>query len=153
MIPDRDDDAALDFVFERIAGSVEPAPPPSELKRRLLARVAAYETLMPLADVRSDESDWVYAGAPGVEMRSLFRDKATGRSTVLVRMQPGVKFPAHFHHDDEQCLVLEGDIGWGELVYRKGDFVVMGRATTHPEIQTTEGNLLLLVTGKNEFVL
>jgi anti-sigma factor ChrR (cupin superfamily) len=152
MIPDRDDDA-LDPVFARIADSVEPAPPPPELKRRLLARVAAYETLKPLADVRSEEGEWRNIGAPGVEMRSLFRDRRTGRSTMLIRMDPGAKIPSHFHHDDEQCLVLEGDIGWGELVYRKGDFIAMGKDTTHPEIQTKEGNLLLLVAGRNEFVL
>jgi anti-sigma factor ChrR (cupin superfamily) len=153
MIPDRDDDAVLDLVFERIADSVEPAPPPTGLRRRLLASVAAYETLKPLADLRSDEGKWTNIGAPGVEMKSLFRDPRTGRSTMLIRMHPGARIPSHFHHDDEQCLVLEGDIGWGELVYRKGDFVVMGKDTTHPDIQTREGNLLLLVAGRNEFVL
>ena len=153
MIPDRDDDAALDPVFARIAEAVDPARPPLELKRRLLARVAAYESLKPLADVRSDEGEWSNIGAPGVQMRSLFRDARSGRTTFLVRMDPGARIPSHFHHDDEQCLVLEGDIGWGELVYRKGDFVVMGKATTHPEIQSRDGNLLLLVAGRNEFVL
>ncbi|HKD06674.1 MAG TPA: cupin domain-containing protein [Bryobacteraceae bacterium] len=153
MIPDRDDDAGLDLIFERIGDSVEPATPPSELKRRILARVAAYETLKPLADLRSDEGEWRNIGAPGVEMRSLFSDLRTGRSTMLIRMDPGARIPSHIHHDDEQCLVLEGDIGWGELVYRKGDFIVMGKDTTHPEIQSREGNLLLLVAGRNEFVL
>lgn len=153
MIPEREDDAAFDPVFARIADSVEPSPPPAELKRRLLARVTAYESLKPLADVRSEEGEWRNIGAPGVEMRRLFRDAQTGRSTMLIRMDPGARIPSHFHTDDEQCLVLEGDIGWGELVYRKGDFVVMGKATTHPEIQTREGNLLLLIAGRNEFVL
>ena len=48
--------------------------------------------------------------------------------------------------------MIEGDIRWGELVYEKGDFVVMGKSTTHPEIRTETGNVLLIIAGRNEFV-
>lgn len=48
--------------------------------------------------------------------------------------------------------MIEGDIRFGEVVYRKGDFVVAGKETTHPTIHTAEGNILLLVVGHNEFV-
>ena len=79
------------------------------------------------------------------------REKETGRSTYLLRMQPGVSMPPHFHHDMEQCLVLKGDIGWGDLVYEEGDFIVMNKGTKHPEIRTVHGNLLLLMSGRNDF--
>ena len=95
---------------------------------------------------------WVSAGMPGVEIKQLFREDETGRSTYLLRMQPGVRIPAHFHHDTEQCLVLKGDIGWGDLVYEEGDFIVMGKGTKHPEIRTVHGNLLLLMSGRTEFL-
>lgn len=147
--PTPEDDAALATLLPHI---VEPIAPPAALKQRLLAGVANYEALKPLADVRSYDEGWAGSGVPGVEVRKLFHDTGTGRNTLLLRMEPGARFPAHLHHDDEQCLVIRGDIGWGELVYREGDFVVMGRATTHPEIHTVDGNLLLIVAGKNEFV-
>ena len=134
-----------------LAESLAPVPPAPALKTRLLARVAQFEQLKPLADVRRNEDNWVSAGMPGVDIKQLFLEAETGRSTYLLRMQPGVRVPAHFHHDTEQCLVLKGDIGWGDLVYEEGDFIVMGKGTKHPEIHTVHGNLLLLMSGSNEF--
>ncbi len=131
--------------------TLAPVPPAPALKARLLARVAQFEQLKPLADVRRNEDIWVSAGMPGVDMKQLFLEAETGRSTYLLRMQPGVRIPAHFHHDTEQCLVLKGDIGWGDLVYEEGDFIVMGKGTRHPEIHTVHGNLLLLMSGRNDF--
>ena len=134
-----------------LAEGLEPVEPPPGLKTRLLARVAQYEQLRPLADVRRNEEHWITGGMPGVDIKPLFQEEGTGRSTYLLRMQPGVCVPAHFHHDTEQCLVLKGDIGWGDLVYEEGDFIVMGKGTEHPEIRTVHGNLLLLISGRNEF--
>lgn len=135
-----------------LAGTVTPVAPAPSLKDRVLARVAQFEQLKPLADVRRNEEYWVSGGMPGVEIKPLFQDEETGRSTYLLRMQPGVRLPAHYHHDAEQCLVLKGDIGWGDLVYEEGDFIVMGKGTKHPEIHTVNGNLLLLMSGRTEFV-
>jgi len=134
-----------------LVAAVRPVLPRPSVKDRLMSRVAAYEELRPLADVRRNEGGWASAGIPGVDTRQLFRDQATGQTTYLVRMEPGAKFPAHSHGDTEQCLVLEGDIRWGQMVYEKGDFVVMGKDSTHPEIWSETGNLLLIVSGHNEF--
>ena len=134
-----------------LAESLAPAQPAPALKNRLLARVAQYEQLKPLADVRRNEDHWVSAGMPGVDVKPLFLEAETGRSTYLLRMQPGACIPTHFHHDTEQCLVLKGDIGWGDLVYEEGDFIVMGKNTNYPEIRTVHGNLLLLMSGHNDF--
>jgi len=147
-----DEELGLAPAAALLADTVELAPPRPALRARLTARIADYEKIKPLADVRPHDGGWAAAGAPGVEMRQLFRDKATGRATVLLRMEPGATFPAHRHGDDEQCFVLSGDIGFGELVYRQGDFVVMRKGTDHPEIRTEHGNVLLLVVGRNEFV-
>jgi len=131
---------------------VKPAAPAPALKDRLMARVSGWETLKPISDVRRNEANWMPGGAPGIDIKPLFHDRSTGRNTVLVRMQPGARLPAHHHGDDEQCLVLEGDIRWGDLVYEKGDFIAMGKASNHPEIHSVHGNLLLIVAGHNEFL-
>ena len=134
-----------------LAESLTPMAPAPSLKSRVLARVAQFEQLKPLADVRRNDDHWVSAGLPGIETKPLFQEDATGRSTYLVRMQPGVRVPAHYHHDAEQCLVLKGDICWGDLAYEEGDFVVMGKGTRHPETHTVNGNLLLFMSGRLEF--
>jgi anti-sigma factor ChrR (cupin superfamily) len=135
-----------------LAGTIKPVPPRPSLKSRVMTRIAQFESLKPLADVRPYDGEWIGTGVPGIEIRSLFQDRGTGRTTMLVRMQPGARLPSHKHGDDEQCLVIEGDVRWGELVYERGDFVVMGEATTHPEIHTETGNVLLIIAGRNEFV-
>ena len=135
-----------------LAENVPLAAPSPAVKNRLMSRVAAWESLKPLADVRPYDGLWINGGAPGVDIRRLFRDKATGRTTMLLRMEPGVSFPAHYHHDDEQCYVLKGDVRWGDLVYEEGDFVAMAENTTHPVIHSAGGNLLLIIAGNNEFV-
>jgi anti-sigma factor ChrR (cupin superfamily) len=142
--------AGLKEAAALMASVVPPVPPAPSLRERLLRRIANFEKLKPLADVRRDEGSWAPYGVPGVDVKVLYQDTAT--ATVLVRMAPGTTFPAHLHHDDEQCLVLSGDIGWGDIVYREGDFVVMGRKTVDPKIGIEHSNLLLIVAGRNEFV-
>lgn len=134
-----------------LAELASPVAPSPSLKQRLMSRIADYETLKPLAEVRPHEGAWRPAGFAGVDVKVLFQEKATGRTTMLVRMQPGASLPAHRHHDDEQCLVLRGDIRWRELVYEEGDFIVMGRDSDHPEVSSVNGNLLLLIAGHNEY--
>ena len=127
------------------------APRPS-VKSRLMSRVAAYQSVRPIADVRRNESTWFPYGAPGIDIKPLFKDDATGRTTVLLRMAAGSRLPAHHHHDVEQCLVVKGDVCFGDLMYEEGDFVVMGEGTDHPEIHSVHGNILLLVAGRTEFL-
>ena len=114
--------------------------------------MAQFEQLKPAADVRRDEDNWVATGIPGVAIKELFTDRSKRTSTLLMRMDPGVSYPAHNHHGAEQCLVIKGDVRWGDLVYEEGDFVVMGRDSDHPEIHTVNGNLLLLIAGRNEYI-
>ena len=135
----------------QLAETIAPAPAAPSLKHRLMTRVAQFEQLKPLADVRRNEDYWVHSGMPGIDIKQLFKEKETGRTTYLLRMEPGARLPGHLHHDAEQCLVLKGDIAWGDIVYEEGDFIVMGKGTHHPEIHTVNGNLLLLISGHTEF--
>ena len=129
----------------------EPVAPAPSVRGRLMQTVADYESVRPLADVRVHDDTWMDSGLPGVDLKILFRDKKLRRTTMLLRMAPGSSLPAHHHHDDEQCLVVSGDVRWGDLVYREGDFVVMGNDTRHPVVSTVGGNILLLVAGHNAY--
>lgn len=39
--------------------------------------------------------------ADGVSFKRLRRGEATGGSTVMIRFEPGARFPAHRHADEE----------------------------------------------------
>jgi anti-sigma factor ChrR (cupin superfamily) len=135
-----------------LAESVAPVAPRPALKERLMARVAQFDQLKPAADIRHDEGAWVATEIPGVAIKQLFTDTSKRTATLLMRMDPGARYPAHNHQGAEQCLVLKGDVRWGDLVYEEGDFLVMGKGSHHPEITSVHGNLLLLVSGGLEFV-
>lgn len=134
-----------------LAESVPPVAPAPSIRHRLLARVASYEAVRPLADIRRNEDTWVHSGMPGIDVKTLYVDAALGRTTYLVRMEPGARITAHHHGDVEQCLIVKGDVRWGDLAYEEGDFVVMGKDTDHPELTTINGTVLLLIAGRNEF--
>jgi len=136
-----------------LAETVAPVAPPPALKGRLLSIVADFELLKPVADVRRDENTWVHTGMPGIDIKPLFKEASTGRNTYLVRMEPGARMAPHHHGDIEQCLVVKGDIRWGNLVFEEGDFMVMGKDTAHPEVHTVNGVIMLIISGHNEFQL
>lgn len=50
------------------------------------------------------------------------------------------------HYDDEQCLVLQGAVRWGESRYLQGDFVATRAGVVHQTLK------LPIISGHNEFV-
>ena len=108
-----------------------------------MARVASG----PVAEVRADEGEWRAMGLPGVDRKMLYRDPLSGVRTYLMRLQPGAVLPPHRHKTPEQCLVVEGDLGWDGQRYRKGDFVVAAAEQEHTTITSENGALVLIVGG------
>ena len=95
---------------------------------------------------RAAEAPWVAMGE-GVAYRVLREDPAAGRRAVLIRMQPGAVYQSHSHEIDEECLVIEGDLHFGDLELRAGDFHVALKGTVHPASRTVNGCLLHVISG------
>ncbi len=136
-----------------LLGSLVPlVAPPLGLRDRLLRRVADYQELRPASEVRTFDGGWRTTGLPGIDFKPLYHDKKSGMFTQLLRMEPGARYPQHMHYDDEQCLVLQGDVRWGESRYWQGDFVTTSAGVLHQTLETDAGNVLLIISGHNEFV-
>ncbi|MEZ5728696.1 MAG: cupin domain-containing protein [Burkholderiaceae bacterium] len=60
---------------------------------------------------------------PGVEIKVLMEDPATGMSTALTRFAAGAVLPAHEHVGLEQSWVLEGELHDDEGVVASGGYV------------------------------
>lgn len=56
--------------------------------------------------VRTAETAWKALRLPGVSVKVLRDDQATGASTALVRFAPGTRFPAHNHPAGEEIFVI-----------------------------------------------
>ena len=135
-----------------LGAAVQMVVPPPGLRDRLMRRVAEYQQLKPASEVRTFDGGWRTTGLPGIDFKPLYHDKKSGMFTQLVRMEPGARYPQHMHYDDEQCLVLQGDVRWGESRYLQGDFVATSAGVMHQTIETDAGNVLLIISGRNEFV-
>ena len=103
---------------------------------------------------RAADSAWNATGVAGIEVRRLSTDPDSASVTMLVRMAPGARFPAHEHGGPEECYVLEGDLQVGdELEMRAGDFQRCETGSRHPEQWTRGGCLLFLRSSTRDTLL
>jgi anti-sigma factor ChrR (cupin superfamily) len=104
-----------------------------------IAMTATTPFLLDAAKLSSLASRYVDVGAlpwqpmrwPGIDMKVLLEDKATGLLTALVRMQPGARLPLHEHTDIEQTFVLEGSLADDEGEVKAGDYVWRPKGNRH----------------------
>jgi len=74
--------------------------------------VQSHAELAPLASrlVDVDSLPWRKTRFPGIEIKTLLFDRASGLVTSLTRMAPGTVLPDHEHVRIEQTFVLEGHL-------------------------------------------
>lgn len=125
-----------------------PAIRPLELsaERRELLRARILRNVGAVAPpgtftIRAAESQWRRVSELA-EIRVVRREAATGRQTVMFRLQPGAVVVAHGHTQEEECLVLEGEIEIGDHILRKGDLHIARPGARHAPITTRAGALL-----------
>ncbi|MEO8755781.1 MAG: cupin domain-containing protein [Casimicrobiaceae bacterium] len=111
------------------------------LRERLLARVRPAQRFV---TVRSDDGVW-QALAPDIAMKIL--DSDDSMQAFLLRLAPGACMPGHPHADDEMCFVLEGEATLGDVTVGPGDYHLARAGTTHGDVTTRTGCLLLIRCG------
>lgn len=114
-----------------------------ESMRSRILRIAQAPAPQGTRTLRFDEGDWQNL-MPLVEMKVLRRDVEKNNQTVLYRLHPGAIFPSHMHTQQEECLVLEGEINCGDHYVRKGDMHIAEAGCEHPAITSKTGALLLV---------
>jgi quercetin dioxygenase-like cupin family protein len=129
------------------ADALTPVAPPAGLRAKVLARVSS-ENAERLRTIRAEEG-WV-PFMKGIQFKMLYRDETTGARSLLARLEPGVVLPPHEHGFAEECLVLEGEISFGDLTIRAGDYHFAARGARHPALTTRTGALVFLRAGRGE---
>ncbi|MBI5321979.1 cupin domain-containing protein [Bradyrhizobium sp.] len=121
----------------------EPVPPGSF--ERILARIDEQGMLLPgTATKRAADAEW-RQHSDGITYRVLKVDERLKRRTLLVKMQPGAILKSHSHRFEEECLVIEGDLRYGDLVLRAGDYHHAWAGAHHADGITAAGCLLHVV--------
>jgi quercetin dioxygenase-like cupin family protein len=118
-------------------------PPPSGSFEKVLARIDR-EGTPGSATARAADAEW-RPHTEGITYRVLRADERLQRRTLLVRMQPGAILKSHSHQFEEECLVIEGDLRYGDLVLRAGDYHHAMAGAHHADGVTTSGCLLHVV--------
>src|SRR5690606_28286156 len=74
---------------------------------------------------------WKPTPTPGIEMKVLMQDDASGLLTALFRWEPGTQLPLHEHVEIEQTYVLQGSIVDEEGEVREGNYVWRPKGNRH----------------------
>ncbi|MDJ0911001.1 MAG: cupin domain-containing protein [Woeseiaceae bacterium] len=137
------DKAGEDAIFELISESI--AAPPADARRvdRLRTRVMSQ---LGFDTIRRGDGEWREI-MPQVYKKTLQVDEARGIESFLLRMEAGGRIPAHDHESDELCCVIEGDLAFGELQLRQGDYHFAHQGSRHLDATTEHGCLLFLQCG------
>ena len=92
--------------------------------------------------VQVDELPWQSTRFPGIHIKVLMEDTATGLQTVLTRMAPGSTLTDHEHVELEQSWVLEGRLVDQEGEVKAGNYVWRPAGSRH-SASAPEGALVL----------
>ena len=115
----------------------------ADLRSRMLARVrAANVAENGLSGSRLAEGTWrpLVCGVRGVRVKLLSR----AEHAVLVELAPGAQLPVHRHHDDEECVVLRGEVRLPDIRMGEGDYHLARSGSLHPVIRSPHGALIYL---------
>jgi anti-sigma factor ChrR (cupin superfamily) len=139
---------AFEAVVTDLALGAAEAAPSSQVREKLLARVAtlpqeAHDTALPHS-IRLAEGEWCTL-APHVSAKVLHHDHQTGLVTSLIRLEPGGYLPRHRHLGLEQTLVVEGDCRVNDEIFYPGDFRLRPAQTEDGEVTTEHGTTILLI--------
>ena len=129
-----------------IAASTSGETPSPGVRDALLARIAAPSN----HTITAAEGAWVET-VPGVRMKILAIDRARDQATMLLKGEPGARFPAHRHSGPEECYVISGSLIVEGRVLRAGDFHHAEGDSDHGEAWTDEGVEVLLVASASDY--
>lgn len=127
-----------------VAPPADAIAPPAGLFEAVVGRIEAKRADLPgTMTFRRAARHW-FPLSEGVEISVLWENTAIGRRSMLLRMQPGAIYHGHEHEGDEECLVLEGDLNFGELALNAGDFHLAPKGRVHPAATSRAGCLLFV---------
>jgi quercetin dioxygenase-like cupin family protein len=130
-----------------LAPSTEMRPSPG-VRDRLMASLASPAKYT----VAGGDGQWAESGLPGIRIKILAVDHQRGLVTMLLRGEPGARYPAHHHSAPEECYVIRGSVTIGGRLHHAGDFHHADAGSDHGDISTIEGAEVLLVGAIDDYL-
>ena len=79
--------------------------------------------------IKSNLVEWKPLMEEGVDTKGIFvkvlrHDEKSNRSpSILLKFEPGAKYPAHNHPGGEEVFILEGEVRFGNKHLSAGDYL------------------------------
>jgi len=131
-----------------LAAVAEPMRPSPAVRDRLMASLSAPAKYT----VAADDGQWSASGLAGIHIKILAVDRQRGLVTLLLRGDPGARYPAHRHSAPEECYVIRGSVTIGGRLLRAGDFHHADADSDHGEISTADGAEVLLIGAIDDYL-
>ena len=127
--------------------------PSTSLQARLALRIAeetGEQPVLPPAPQWS-EPEWEQV-APGIECKLLATDTARDRVSMLVRLAPGARYPAHTHAGVEELHLLDGELWIDERKLFPGDYNYGAPGAGDERVWSETGCTCVLVTSTKDIL-
>jgi hypothetical protein len=95
----------------------------------------------PAGTSRERQAQWENF-APGIRRRLLWQ--AGNACAYLARAQVGAAVPAHGHRNDEECLMIEGELFTGDVLIREHEFQLAPTGFEHGLVQAATACVVYL---------
>jgi hypothetical protein len=95
----------------------------------------------PAGTSRERQAQWENF-APGIRRRLLWQ--AGNACAYLARAQVGAAVPAHGHRNDEECLMIEGELFTGDVLIREHEFQLAPAGFEHGLVQASTACVVYL---------
>jgi anti-sigma factor ChrR (cupin superfamily) len=160
----RGDDASPDdtAILEALVLSVPPVSPRPEVRRELLAKIAAersretpegfFRVRPGVTGVRTSAAAWIASPLPGIEYKLISRDADSGMRTQLVRFAAGARYPRHRHAGTEEIFLIEGSVSVNGVVLHAGDYCRSDPGTEEVGTYSETGGLALIISSERDEV-
>jgi hypothetical protein len=147
-----DEGALISHALELLAYAPEPVAPLPGLRERVLARVASPPIPAQFEAggfffARGEQLAWTTI-APGVRIKWLWSDPATGARTGLIDMDPDRPFPEHPHPEVEDLFLISGEAWVGDVAMRAGDYCRSPGGTAHNDVRSGPNGAAALVVSR-----
>jgi hypothetical protein len=130
--------------------AAEAEPMPSGMFEKILGRIESEGADLPgTLTKRAGTANW-FEISPGIKGRLLHFDRARNRQHLLIRMSPGSSYRSHSHDAEEQLLVLEGDLAFGDLHLKSGDYHIAMPSSSHAPGRTVNGCLVHVIMSPDQ---
>ena len=91
--------------------------------------------------------DWRPARYPGIFVNVLRRDEQSHDATVLIRMQPGCRYPAHRHVGLEEVFILQGGYHDQQGERRAGEYILNDAGSAHAPVALEGEDCIMLAVA------